>query len=112
MNRVELIGKLVFPVEVHREPGTGRAIGKAMIAVSRGVQGLDFVPVTLREREAVDAAKYLGEGSVVAITGHIHSTLLTERDAGGGRRRRRLVHVIVDRLIYVTVRSPRAGEQR
>src|SRR5882672_10061887 len=54
MNKVELVGDLVSPVEVRRDWSTGRTIGKAIIAVSRGVLGLEFVPVTLWDREARD----------------------------------------------------------
>jgi len=107
MNRVELIGDLVSPVEVRRDRNTGRTRSKAIIAVPRAL-GMDFVPVTLRGREAADAAKYLGEGSTVAIKGHIHSGLLAERSAGGVKLRR-LVYVIADRVTYLHVRPPRGG---
>src|SRR5262245_23529818 len=108
MNRVELIGDLVSPVEVRRDWSTGRTMGKAIIAVSRDVPGIDFVPVTLWGREAVDASKYLGEGSTVAVKGHIHSGFLADRDARGIKRRR-LVYVIADRVAYLRVRPPRGG---
>ncbi len=108
MNRVELIGDLVSPVEVRRDWSTGRTIGKAIVAVSRGVLGVDFIPVTLWGHEATDAAKYLGEGSTVAVRGHIHSGFLADRDARGTRRRR-LVYVIADRVTYLDVRAPRIG---
>lgn len=110
MNRVELIGDLVCPVGVRRDWSTGRTMGKAILAVSRGVLGMDFVPVTLWGREASDAAKYLGEGSTVAIHGHIHSGWLAHRDAIGARRRR-LVYVIADRVIYLDVRAPQSGDR-
>ncbi len=58
MNRLQLVGKLVWPVEVERERGTGLAFAKAMIAVPNRVTGMDFVPVTLRDNEAIDASKY------------------------------------------------------
>jgi single-stranded DNA-binding protein len=108
VNTVELIGDLVSPVEVRRDRSTGRNIGKAIIAVSRGVLGLDFVPVTLRGREATDAGKYLGEGSTIFVRGHIHSGFLADRDAAGTRRRRQ-VYVIADRITYLTVRPPKTG---
>ena len=111
MNKVELIGDLVCPVEVRRDRSTGRTIGKAIIAVSRGVLGVDIAPVTLRGREAVDANKYLGEGSTVFVRGHIHGGFLAERGATGVRSRR-LVYVIADRVTYLAVRPPATGEQR
>jgi single-stranded DNA-binding protein len=108
VNKVELIGDLVSPVEVRRDWSTGRTIAKAIVAVSRGVLGVEFIPVTLWGREATDASAYLGEGSTVAIKGHIHSGFLIDRGAGGSRRRR-LVYVIADRVAYLDVRAPRIG---
>ena len=111
MNRVQLTGVLVWPVEVHRDRNTGQTIGKAMVAVSCGVNDLHFVPVRLRGREAIDAANYLGEGSRVDIKGHLHSVLVTDRGAAGATRKRRLVYVIADRITYLTVHPPRGGDR-
>jgi len=108
MNQVDLVGDLVSLSEVRRDRSTGRTVGKAIIAVSRGVLGVDFVPVTLWGREVIDASKYLGEGSTVAVRGHIHTGLLAERGAMGVRRRR-LVYVIGDRVSYLDIRPPRGG---
>jgi single-stranded DNA-binding protein len=112
MNRLELIGTLVWPVEARREHLTGRSFARAMLAVSRGVDGMDFVPLTLRDREAEDAARYLGEGSLVAVEGHLHSTLLADRDERGARHARRVLSVIVDRVTYLRVRASHAGDGR
>jgi single-stranded DNA-binding protein len=112
MNSVELIGHLVFPVEAQHEYGTGRPVARAMLAVSHGTDALDFVPVTLRGLEAADAAKYLGDGSVLAVRGHLHSALVLDRDMYGARRRHRHLYVIVDRITYLTVRPPRGGERQ
>ncbi len=109
MNRLQLVGKLVWPVEVERERGTGLAIAKAMIAVSNRVTGIDFIPVTLRDNEAVDASKYLGDGSLVAVDGHVRSTLVTDRYPWGAKRRRRVLSVTVDRVTYLVVQAPRGG---
>ena len=111
MNNVRLIGDLVVPVVTRRDWSTGRTVGKALIAVSRGAMGLDFVPVTLWDREAIDAANYLGEGSTVAIRGHVHSGFLAERGNVGVDRRRRLVYVIGDHVRYLDVRPPSGGER-
>jgi hypothetical protein len=110
MNRLELIGDLVWPVDVWRDRTTGRTIGKAMLAVSHGVEGLHFVPLTLYDGEALDAAKYLGEGSRLSVTAHLHSVLVTDRDANGSERTRRVLHVIVDRITYLTICPPRGGD--
>ncbi len=109
MNRSQLVGKLVWPVEVEHERGTGLAIGKAMIAVPNCVTGMDFIPVTLRDNEAIDASKYLGDGSLVAVDGHVHSALVTDRYTWGAKRTRRVLSVTVDRVTYLVVRAPRGG---
>jgi single-stranded DNA-binding protein len=111
VNKVELIGDLVSPVEVRRDWSTGRTVGKAIVAVSRGALGVEFIPVTLWGREATDASKYLGEGSTLAIRGHVHSGFLIDR-AASGTRRRRLVYVIGDRVTYLDMRAPRAGRRQ
>jgi single-stranded DNA-binding protein len=107
VNRIDLVGDLVSPVELRRDRITGRTFGKTIIAVPHGLDGVDFVPVTLVGREAIDAAKYLGDGSSVAVRGHLHSGAVAERD--GDVRRRRLVVVLVDRVTYLVVRPARGG---
>jgi single-stranded DNA-binding protein len=109
MNRVELIGVLIWPVEMRRDAATTRPIGKLMLAVTSGARPLEFIPVTLRGREAADAAKYLGEGSRISVRGHLHSALITDRDQHGRRRTRRVVTVMADRVTYLIVRQPRSG---
>ncbi len=109
MNRLQLVGKLVWPVEVERERETGLAMAKAMIAVHNRVTGMDFIPVTLRDNEAIDASKYLGDGSLVAVDGHVHSALVTDRYPWGAKRRRRVLSVTVDRVTYLVVQAPRGG---
>jgi len=66
------------------------------------------VPVTLWDREAVDASKYLGDGSKVAVRAHIHSRVVVERPGNDGKRLR-LLYVIAERVTYLDVRAPRAG---
>ena len=102
MNTVHLIGQLVSPVECRRDQITKRTWGKAIIAVPRGSKGvIDFVPVTLRDREAEMAARYLDDGSLVSVQGHLHSAHRT----GDVYAVRRFVWVIADRVTYL--RLPR-----
>jgi single-strand DNA-binding protein len=112
MNRLELIGIVVWPVEIRSEQVTGRPFARAMLAVSRGVDGMDFVPLTLWDREAEDAARYVGEGSLVAVEGHVRSTLQSDRDTHGTSRTRRMVSVVADRVTYLRLRAPGAGNGR
>jgi len=112
MNRLELIGIVVWPVEVRCEQVTRRPFARAMLAVSRGVDGMDFVPLTLWDREAEDAAHFVGEGSLIAVEGHLRSTLLSGPDTHGGRGARRVLSVVADRVVYLRLRAPRAGSGR
>ena len=82
-----------------------------MLAVSADEYPLAFVPVILQGSEAMDAGMYLGEGSRVEVTAHLHSSLVTNRDVSGSRRTRRVVHVIADSVRYLVVRTPRAGDR-
>jgi single-stranded DNA-binding protein len=111
MNRLQLVGRLVWPVEVQREPVTGHPVARAMIAVSNDVTGIDFIPVTLRDNEAIDASNYLGDGSLIAVDGQVHSALVTDRYTRGARRTRRVLSVTVDRVTYLVVQQPGAGER-
>jgi single-stranded DNA-binding protein len=111
MNRVHLIGTLVWSVEVSRDRSTGQPVAKAMLAVTDGAPGLDFVPVALHGNEATDAANYLGEGSLIYVMGHLHSVLRHERDSDGTEHTRRTLHVIADQVAYLTICPPRGGDR-
>jgi single-stranded DNA-binding protein len=111
MNTVHLIGELVSPVAVNRDRITKRAWGKAIIAVPRGSKGaIDFVPVTLSNREAEMAARYLGDGSLVSIERHLHSAVRSELSGGELVAMRRSLWVIADRVTYL--RLARRTEDR
>ena len=109
MNRVLLIGELTNEVEVQRHRRSGPAWAKTTIAVTRGTKGaIDFVPVVLRDREAVQASRYLGGGSLIAVEGHVHSAVTPVRD-DDDLHTRRLVWVIADRVFYLRLPRVVAG---
>ena len=102
MNTVRLIGELVDPVALQRDRITKRAWGMTIVAVPRGIKGdTDFVPVTLRNREAEMAAVYLGDGSLVSIEGRLHSAVRPELDGGELVAVRRSLWVIAERVTYL-----------
>ncbi len=106
MNNVQLIGNLARAVEL-RELGGGKVVGKSIIAVSRvnrGTRvGTDWIPITLWDRQAQSAAKYLGKGSRVAIQGRLHGDYVPVKGAEGEQKRTRLaLEVIVDRITYLS----------
>jgi single-strand DNA-binding protein len=111
MNRVHLIGNLARPVEL-REVGGGKVVGKSILAVSRMRKGervgTDWIPLTLWDRQAQSAARYLGKGSRVAVEGRLHGDYVPVKGAEAEARRTRLVlEVVVDRITYLT--PPRRG---
>ena|SRR5437773_2020046 len=109
MNQVRLIGEVAWPVVVERDPVTRRPVVNTVLAVHRGVHGPSFIPITLRGDEALSASKHLGEGSLVAVDGHIRTDRMATRDAHGVVTRW-LVSIIPDRVTYLRVRPPRAGD--
>jgi single-stranded DNA-binding protein len=111
MNHAQLVGIVVWPVEVWSDRTTGKVFGKAMLAVSSDENPLAFVPVILQDSEAVDAAMYLGEGSRIEVTGYLHSSLITNHDIGGNKRTRRVLHVIAKRVRYLDVCAPQSGDR-
>ena len=108
MNRVQLIGDIVWPVRVWTDGATGRAVGKTMLAVSSDTDPLVFVPLIFPDSEAIDAGTYLGEGSRVKVDAHLHSALVTYHDASHNRRTRRVLSVIADSVTYLTLRAPQS----
>ncbi len=111
MNRVQLIGDIVWPVEVWTDGATGRTFGKTMLAVSADTDPLVFVPLILQDSEATDAGMYLGEGSHVKVSAHLHSSLVTYHDASHNKRTRRVLHVITDSVTYLALRVPQSGDR-
>ena len=111
MNRVQLIGDIVLPVEVWTDGATGRTFGKTMLAVSADTDPLVFVPLVLQDSEAMEAGRYLGEGSRVKVNAHLHSALVTYYDASHNRRTRRVLCVIVDSVTYLKLCAPQSGDR-
>jgi single stranded DNA-binding protein len=114
MNRIMLMGNLARAVEL-RELSGGRVVGKTILAVSRMRKaervGTDWIPITLWDRQAQSAARYLDKGSRVAVEGRLHGDYVPVRGGAEGepKRTRLALEVIVDRITYL---SPvkRAGE--
>jgi single-stranded DNA-binding protein len=72
--------------------------------VPRGESGaIDFVPVTLSNREAEMAARYLGDGSLVSIEGRLHSAVRPELDGGELVAVRRSLWVVADGVTYLRI---------
>ena len=111
MNRVQLIGDIVWPVEVWTDGAAGTTFGRTMLAVSADTDPLVFVPLILQDSEAIDAGMYLGEGSRVKVNAHLHSALVTYYDASHNKRTSRVLSVIVDSITYLSLRAPQSGDR-
>ena len=116
MNNVQLIGNLARAVEL-RELGGNKVVGKSILAVSRtqrGVRvGTDWIPITLWDKQAQAAAKYLEKGSRIAVQGRLHGDYVAAKGQGEGepKRSRLVLEVIVDRITYLSPMK-RPGEPR
>ena len=114
MNNVQLIGNLARAVEL-RELGGNKVVGKSILAVSRTHKGTrtgtDWIPITLWDRQAQAAAKYLDKGSRVAIQGRLHGDYVPVKGQAEGeaKRSRLALEVIVDRITYLSA-VKRPGE--
>jgi single-stranded DNA-binding protein len=111
MNTVRLVGELVNPVALKRDRISKRTWGRTIIAVPRESGGaIDLVPVTLRDREAEMAARYLGDGSLVSVEGRLHSAARIDPDGGELVVVRRSLWVIADGITYLRI-ARRTGER-
>ena len=86
MNSVQLIGRLTKDVEI-RMTQTGKKCANITLAVNRGKEYVDFIPVVLWERTAENLAKYCSKGSQISIVGSIQTRSYKDQD---------------DRTVYVT----------
>src|SRR5258708_28582343 len=110
MSRVHVIGTLGRAVEL-RELGGGKAVGKTLVAVSRMRKGervgTDWIPITLWDRQAQSAARYLDKGSRVAVEGRLHGDYVPVKGGEGETKRARLgLEGGVDRITYLTPPPP------
>ena len=73
LNTVNLIGRLTKDIEL-RETSSGKAFGRFTLAVNRTRgDGADFIPVKIWDKTAENCAKYIGKGSLVAVSGRIET---------------------------------------
>ncbi len=111
MNKTFLIGNLARAVEL-KEMGGGRARANGLLAVSEYRKGekteTEWVRIVLWDRMAVNAARYLGRGSRVAIVGRLRSRFY-DRPRGEGTVRTLGTEVTVESLTYLSRPGARAG---
>ncbi len=116
MNRVFLIGNLTRDPEVRYIP-SGKAVADLGLAVSRNYRTAGgemkedtcFVDITVWEKQAETAGKYLKKGSAVLVEGSLR---LDQWEDSNGEKRSRL-RVTADRLQFLDrAKRPVDGSER
>ena len=72
MNHITIIGRLTREPE-ERMTNSGRAVTNFTVAVSRRVEGTDFIPVVTWNKLAGICAQYLHKGSQVMVAGALQT---------------------------------------
>ncbi len=103
MNRVTLIGRLTFEVELKYIGQSQMACIQNKIAIGRGKdkdgndKGTDFIPVTFFGRQAENLERFSGKGLRIAVDGHIKTGEYTTQSG----EKRYTTDVIADRVEFI-----------
>lgn len=121
MNNVSIVGKLVREPELRYIPSNNTAVTRMIIAVDRsmtnekkeeakakGYATADFIPVTVWNKQAENAAKYLDKGSRVAVQGRI-TTGQYKTDQGETRY---TTEVTAERVEFLNQKQQEAATQQ
>ncbi len=108
MNRVFLTGRLTKAPELRRTEKSGKFVATLRIAVDRPrTDGqADFLNVTLWEKAAENACRYLEKGALVAVEAHLSQRTVETEDG-----RRDVVDVAADRVEYLSHGAERGGAE-
>lgn len=98
MNKVILIGNLTKDPELNFTAGSGTAVARFTVAVSRMKKGeSDFINCIVFGKTAETIAQYFFKGSKIALEGHIQTGSYDAKDG----TKRYTTDVIVDRFEFV-----------
>lgn len=98
MNKVVLIGNLTKDPELNFTAGSGTAVARFTVAVSRMKKGeSDFINCIVFGKTAETIAQYFFKGSKIALEGHIQTGSYDAKDG----TKRYTTDVIVDRFEFV-----------
>lgn len=98
MNKVVLIGNLTKDPELNFTAGSGTAVARFTVAVSRMKKGeSDFPSCIAFGKTAETIAQYFFKGSKIALEGHIQTGSYDAKDG----TKRYTTDVIVDRFEFV-----------
>ncbi|MGH7868759.1 MAG: single-stranded DNA-binding protein [Candidatus Dormibacteraceae bacterium] len=104
-NTVSITGNLTRDVELKKSKG-GKPFARVLIAVNRSFKkdsdkGAEFLPVVIWDKQAENAAKFLGKGSKVSIMGSLRGSFF-EVTVDGQTKNRLDVEVVANQIQYHT----------
>ncbi|MGH7883908.1 MAG: single-stranded DNA-binding protein [Candidatus Dormibacteraceae bacterium] len=105
-NTVSITGNLTRDVELKKSKG-GKPFARVLIAVNRSFKkdsekkGAEFLPVVIWDKQAENAAKFLGKGSKVSILGSLRGSFF-EVTVDGQTKTRLDVEVVANQIQYHT----------
>lgn len=103
MNRVMIIGRLTYEIELKYIGQSQMACIRNKVAVNRGKgkdgndKGADFIPVVFFGRQAENLERFSGKGLRVAVEGHIHTDEYTTQSG----EKRYTTEVAADRVEFI-----------
>lgn len=102
LNKASLVGRLTRDPEL-RYLGNGTPVANFTLAINRtfknknGEREADFINIVVWRRQAENCAKYIGKGSLVAISGRIQSRSYENADG----QRRYVTEVVADEVHFL-----------
>ena len=112
LNNVVLAGRLTRDVE-SRQTGSGVTVATFSLAVDRpftnqdGERETDFISVVVWRKQAENCAKYIGKGSLVAVTGRLQ--IRSYEDKEGVKRK--VSEVVADNVRFLDSKKSDPVEQ-
>ncbi|HFR4186097.1 single-stranded DNA-binding protein [Bacillus cereus] len=112
MNRVVLIGRLTKEPELYYTK-QGVAYARVCVAVNRGFrnslgeQQVDFINCVVWRRSAENVTEYCTKGSLVGITGRIH----TRNYEGDKGKRTYITEVMIESITFLEKRREDASKK-
>ena len=110
LNKVALVGRLTKDPEIRYISDNQTAVAKFTLAVDRtfkreGQPSADFIPIIVFGKSAENAAKYIGKGRMVAVSGRIQTRSWDNQEG----KRQYTTEVIADEVDYLD--KPKEGGQ-
>jgi single stranded DNA-binding protein len=106
VNKLVLVGRMASEGVEVRPLSEGKHVGNFLLAVDRGFRkdsGVDFYRVVVWNGTAVNAEKYLRQGDMVSVVGHLRTSSY-EKQCGscGTAHKVRVVELHADEVGYLT----------